>query len=422
MRNWAGNHVYEAARVREPGSVAELEAMVREGGRVRALGTRHAFNDLVDTPGDLLSLRRLPRRFELDAERRQLTIDGGATYGDIGGALDDAGWALHNLASLPHISVAGACATATHGSGVRNRSLASAAVGVELVRSDGEIERVADGDDRLPGAVVGLGALGIVTALTLAVEPAFRMRQDVYEGLPFSTAIDRLDEILSSADAVSLFTDWSEPAFHQVWVKRRVQAGDEDRDAVDLRPAALAETTPATTERHPIRGMSAVSCTPQLGVVGPWHERLPHFRLDHQPSAGDELQSEFIVRREDGPAALQALIALHRDLAPLTLATEIRSIAADEQWLSPAFGRDSIAFHFTWRPDWPTVRDVLPAIEQRLQPFELRPHWGKLFTVRPERVRDAYPKRAAFVELARSLDPERRFSNAFLDTYVFGEG
>ncbi|HEV7810887.1 MAG TPA: D-arabinono-1,4-lactone oxidase, partial [Candidatus Limnocylindrales bacterium] len=298
---------------------------------------------------------------------------------------------------------------------------ASAAVGLELVRADGELERIGDGDDRLPGAVVGLGTLGIVTALTLAVEPAFRMRQDVYEGLPFATAIDRLDEILSSADAVSLFTDWSEPGFHQVWVKRRVQAGDEHPGPLDLRPPALAQTSPATAARHPIRGMSAVSCTPQLGEVGPWHERLPHFRLDHQPSAGDELQSEFIVRRQDGAAALDALAALHDQLAPLTLVTEIRSIAADDQWLSPAFGRDSISFHFTWRPDWPSVREALPAIEGALEPFGLRPHWGKLFTVRPERVRDAYPMRPAFVELARSFDPERRFSNRFLETYLFGE-
>lgn len=420
MRNWAGNHVYRAARLVEPRSVDELQAVVAGADRLRVLGTRHTFNDLVDTPGDLVSLRRLPRRFELDAGRGRLTIDGGTTYGDLAARLDAEAWALANLASLPHISVAGACATATHGSGDRQLSLAAAVTSLEIVRGDGELERIDEDDPRLPGAVVALGALGAVTALTLSIQPAYRVRQDVYEDLPFATAIDRLDRILAAADAVSLFTDWSEAAFHQVWLKRRVDPADAVARAstLELRPAVLGEARPATVEHHPIRGLSAESTTPQLGSVGPWHERLPHFRLDHQPSAGEELQSEYLVPRASAAAGLAALASLRPLLAPLTLATEVRSVAADDRWLSPMVERDTVGFHFTWRPDWPAVRDALPAVEGALEPFDVRQHWGKLFTIPAQRVRAAYPRRRQFVELARALDPRGAFANDFVERFV----
>ena len=432
--NWAGNHTYRFGRLHEPMSVEAIQELVRASPRLRALGTRHAFNALTDTPGDLVSLRGLPRRIEVDATARTVIVDGGATYGELCGSLHAAGFALPNLASLPHISVAGACATGTHGSGVALGSLATSVVGLTLVRGDGELVRVgvdaaADGTAEVPGgrpsavpldgAVVALGSIGIVVSLTLATEPAYHMRQDVFENLPFTAFDDRFEAIVALGDSVSCFTTWRAPAFHQVWIKRRAAAGQGDAEQL-LDTSVLAGARPAARPLHPIPGMPPEACTDQLGVVGPWHERLPHFRLDHRPSAGAELQSEYLIDRGDGPAALRALLPLADHLAPLTHVSELRTVAVDRLWLSPASGRASLAIHFTWIADWPAVRALLPAVEAALAPFDPRPHWGKLFSLDPARIRTAYPERARFVELATSLDPDARFRNDFVDAYVFG--
>jgi xylitol oxidase len=419
MRNWAGNHEYRAARLLEPRMIDELQELVRASHAVRPLGSRHSFNDVADTTGDLISIVRLPRRVEIDHAAGEITVDGAVRYGDLAAPLDSAGLALHNLASLPHISVAGATATGTHGSGVRSGNLATAIRRMRLVRADGEIV-VADrsGDpDSLPldGAAVGLGALGVIVDLTLAVEPTYLVRQDVYEDLPLGSLLDHFEELASAADSVSFFTEWRTDVVDQVWIKRRVLAGETE-------PAAgtLDGATRATQERHPIRRLSPDACTPQLGVPGPWHARLPHFRLDHTPSAGDELQSEYLLDRVDAVAAILAVDRLRDRIAPILQVTEIRTIAADDLWLSPAYGRDSVAIHFTWQPDWPAVRSLLPAIDAALEPFDPRPHWGKLFTMDGERVRSRYERLPEFVELARRLDPEAKLSNAFLERNVFG--
>ena len=431
LRNWAGNLTYGAARILEPETVDELRDVIRDAGRIRPLGTRHAFSDVADTMGTQVSVRRLPRRLELDGAAGTVTVDGGATYGEVCGGLDAAGYALHNLASLSHISIAGACATATHGSGPRLGSLATAVRAVELVTPGGDLRRferrgtggragqTAPDDPTANGAVVSLGALGVVTAITLAVEPAYEVRQDVFEDVPFDGVLDRFEEIVAAGTSVSLFTDWSGAAFHQVWVKRRVDDGPGGGDPADP-PAALRDARRAATDVHPIHGMAPEACTIQRGIPGPWHERLPHFRMDQVPSAGDELQSEWFVARGNAPAALAGLAALSRRLAPLTLVTEVRTVAADRDWLSPATCRDSATIHFTWRPDTTSVLALLPEIERILAPYDPRPHWGKLFGLAPERVRDAYPERARFVALAEALDPERRLQNPFLDRYVFG--
>jgi xylitol oxidase len=412
LRNWAGNYAYRAARIHQPESVDALQELVRAASSVRALGSRHSFNAIADTAGDLVSLAGLPRIVEIDTDAPTVTVDGGIRYGDFCQALHDAGLALHNMASLPHISVAGACATATHGSGVRSQSLAAAVVGIELVDADGEIVRVEARD--LEGAVVALGALGIVTRLTLRAEPAYRVRQDVFEALPQAAFVERFAEIAALADSVSFFTPWVGPDIDQLWLKRRVTDDGESAPPADVHGA-----TPATIALHPIRGLSAAACTAQLGVPGPWHERVPHFRMDHTPSSGVELQSEYFVAREDSVPAFLALDRLRDRLAPLAQVTEIRTIAADDHWLSPAYGRASTAFHFTWQPDWTGVRALLPAVEAALEPFAPRPHWAKLFTIDPARVRARYERLPDFVELARRLDPAGKFRNAFVDELLF---
>jgi xylitol oxidase len=415
LTNWSGNHAYRARSLHEPESIDQVQEIVRSARSLRVLGSRHSFNDIADTTGDLLSTRRMPRVFDLDRGAATVTVDGGVRYGELCAPLDAAGYALPSLASLPHISVAGACATATHGSGDRFGNLATAVTALEVITADGERTVFARDRDRdaFQGAVVSLGGLGVVTSLTLELEPTYRMRQDVYEDLPFDRVVERFDEVTGSADSVSLFTEWSEPTFEQVWLKRRVAEGE----GFDPRPGPFG-TAPATVARHPIRRMSSDACTEQLGVAGPWHERLPHFRMDHTPSSGAELQTEYLIPRRHAGEALVALTGVRDQFAPLVQISEVRTIAADELWMSTAYGRDSVAIHFTWHPQWEAVREALPVIEDVLAPFEPRPHWGKLFTMSPEAVRSRYEMLPQFVALIERHDPAGKFRNAFMVRYL----
>ncbi len=413
QQNWAGNYIYGAARLHYPKTVADVQELVATCRTVKALGSRHSFNDIADSREDLISLERFDRVCELDRERRTVTVDGGVQYGELCGQLHRAGYALHNLASLPHISVAGACATATHGSGDRNGNLATAVAAMELVTAEGDVvalSREHDGD-QFRGAVVGLGGLGVVTKLTLDIVPAFEMQQDVYENLPLARLEDHFDEIVASAYSVSLFTDWRAARFNQVWLKRRLSDGA----AVE---SPWFGATPATTKRHPIDGVSAQNCTDQLGMPGPWHERLPHFRMEFTPSSGEELQTEYLVPRQHTLAAIRAIDRIREQVAPLLQVSEVRTIAADDVWMSPCFRQACVGIHFTWIQNWPAVSKLLPLIEKALAPFDARPHWGKLFTMEPERLPSLYEKLTDFQRLLRDYDPRGKFRNAFLDRYM----
>ena len=415
--NWAGNYTYHAARWHWPQTVEQLQALVAGCRKLRVLGTRHSFNGLADTTEDLVSLERMPLEVVVDRGRRTVTVSAGVRYGELCRQLDAAGLALHNLASLPHISVAGACATATHGSGDRCGNLATAVTALEMVTADGErvaLTRASDGDTFL-GAVVGLGALGVVTKLTLELSPAYTVRQDVYENLPLAQLGEHFDELLSGAYSVSLFTDWRGPHFNQVWVKRVVGPGE----AAFEPPRTLFGAALAAGPLHPIPGASPINCTEQMGVPGPWHERLPHFRLEFTPSSGEELQAEYLLPRRHAYAALCALDRQRDRIAPLVQISEVRSVAADDLWMSPCYQQDCVAIHFTLVKD-PAVRQLLPVIEATLAPFEPRPHWGKLFTLPPEPVQAAYPRLPDFRRLTAQYDPQGKFRNDFLDTYVFG--
>lgn len=410
LTNWAGNYRYAAPRIHEPASIEQLQEVIRAGRSLRVLGSRHSFNDIADTHGDLISLAGLPRIFELDRSARTVTVDGGVRYGELAGPLHAAGFGLHNLASLPHISVAGACATATHGSGDRSGNLATAVTAVEFIAASGEVISLSrDRDpDGFAGAVVSLGSIGAVTRLTLELEPTYEVRQDLYEDLALTEAVAHFDDISASADSVSLFTEWRGPLVEQVWLKRRVDRSDGYEP-----PAEVFGATRATVPIHPIRRMPAVALTEQLGVPGPWHERLPHFRMDHMPSAGAELQTEYLMPRRHAGAAMLALDGVRERFQPLLQVSEVRTVAADELWMSTAYGRDSVALHFTWQPDWESVRQMLPIVEHALAPFEPRPHWGKLFTMRPEAIRETYEKLPAFLALVARYDPTGTFQNDF---------
>ncbi len=416
-QNWAGSLTYAAASVEVPDSVSELQEIVRRSHHVRTLGTRHSFNDIADTPGTLISLARLDQVVRLDTASNTVTIMGGARYGQLGEYLQARGYALRNMASLPHISVAGACATATHGSGVRNGNLATAVVAIELVTSDGELEALSRDThgDLFDGMVVSLGALGVVTQLTLDVVPTFRVTQDVYVNLPLASAVEHFDELQQMAYSVSLFTDWASGRFGQLWLKREVDVG-----APAAAPRALFGATLATAALHPLPRLSAESCTAQMGVPGPWCDRLPHFRMEFVPSHGAELQSEYFIPYHDAGGALQAMMHIGAAIAPTLLVSEVRTIAADSLWMSPCYREPCVAIHFTWKPDWPAVRRVLPMIESALAPFAPRPHWGKLSTMPPSEVGSRYVRLPEFRQLVEEFDPVGKFSNAFVDRYVFG--
>lgn len=410
MKNWAGNLEYSATDVRHPTSVAGLAELVVGSGRVKALGSRHSFNRVGDTDGMHILMDSLPQEIELDSGRRIVRVSGGVSYGALCRTLDKDGFAIHNLASLPHISVAGAVQTGTHGSGVDNPSLAGAVERIELVRPSGEQVSLSRGDgDEFLGSVVGLGALGIVTGLELAVRPSFTMRQRVLENVPWELALADFPALVSSAYSVSLFTDYAGDAISQVWFK-----------ALDSQPVQtkLFGATPATQPRHPLPGMSGENCTAQLDEPGPWLDRLPHFRHEFTPSNGEELQSEYILPLEHGPAAIQAVRSIADTLAPLLFVSEIRTGAADEFWLSPFYRQQSVALHFTWKPLQADVEAVLPALEELLRPFGARPHWGKLFMPSTHDWDALYPRFADFRALADMHDPDGKFRNALLDNIL----
>jgi xylitol oxidase len=409
MTNWAGNLTYGAHTLHRPSTTDELQQVVRDATRVRAVGSRHSFNRIADTDDAQVSVADLPVTVSVDEAARVVTVSAGLRYGELVEQLDAAGWALPNLASLPHISVAGAIATGTHGSGDRNGSLAAAVAAIRLVRADGELVDLRRGDDDFDGAVVSLGRLGVLTTVTLDVVPTFEVRQDLFEHLPWSDVEQHLDAITSSAYSVSMFTDYSERGPHQVWTKSRV----DDGPVVDLLGATLA-----TRELHPLPDVDAGATTRQLGVPGPWWDRLPHFRLEFTPSDGDELQTEYLVPRTDALAAIRAVRGLHAGLEPILLVAEIRTVAGDTLWLSPSHDVDCVALHFTWRMDVEAVQSFLPTLDDALAPFAARPHWGKVFETTPERLLAAYPRLPHFRELVQRWDPDGTFANELTDRWL----
>jgi alditol oxidase len=416
LTNWAGNLSYSTDRLHEAGSVEQIRSLLRSQDKVKALGSRHCFNSIADSRHNLLSVKPMHEVVALDTGARTVTAEAGITYGQLGPYLDSRGFGLHNLASLPHISIAGACSTATHGSGEKNGNLATAVSALEIVTAAGDVvklSRESDGEV-FRGAVVGLGALGVITRITLDIQPTYAVRQYVYENMPLAQMKDHFDHIQSSAYSVSLFTDWQKQRINEVWIKSRV--ADEP---VFAAPLEFFDAKLALRNLHPIAELSAENCTEQMGVPGPWYERLPHFRMGFTPSAGKELQSEYFVPRRNAVDAILAVERLRDQVAPHLLISEIRTVAADDLWMSMCYRQPSVAIHFTWKQDWLAVRRLLPVIERELSPFQPRPHWGKLFTLSSAEFRSRYQRLPDFIQLATKYDPKGKFRNDFLNTNVF---
>ena len=413
--NWAGNITYSTGNVHTPANIDEVRDVVKKCNKLRALGSRHSFNRIADSTQNQISLAAL-NQIDIDSSARTVTVGTGVKYGQLAPVIDAKGFALHNLASLPHISVAGAIATATHGSGIHNGNLATVVRELELVNANGDIvhlSRDKDGDAFL-GAVVGLGAVGIATRVTLDLQPTYQVAQTVYQNLSFSELEHNFDSIFGAGYSVSLFTDWQNHRATQVWIKRRLAPGENHTWAAEFYGAKRA-----TEELHPVTGHSAESCTEQMGVPGPWYERLPHFKMGFTPSSGRELQTEYFVPRDHGYQAILAVEKLRDQITPHLFVTELRTIASDDLWMSMAYQRDSLAIHFTWKPEWDAVKQILPQIEAQLKPFAPRPHWAKLFTLAPQQLQSQYARLVDFKALAQRHDPGGKFRNEFLETTLY---
>jgi xylitol oxidase len=404
-RNWAGTYAYTAPSRATPRSIEDVVRIVRaDRGSIHALGTRHSFTDLPESPGTLIDMTGVEGDIVVDADRGTVTAPAATRYGVVAQRLEAEGWALHNLGSLPHISVAGATATGTHGSGDRNGVLSTAVRALRYVGADGELHEIARGDADFDALVVGVGAYGLVTDVTLAIEPSYRVRQDIYAGLSWDAVLDDLDAVTGTGYSVSIFTKWDADDLGFVWVKTRL---DDD-----------GQTLPATL----LDGALAVGATPlgsddnltALEEPGPWMLRLPHFRLDREPSFGAEIQTEYFVDRVDAPAAIRAVRELAPLIRPHLVVSELRTAARDGLWLSPAYDRDVVAIHFTWFDRPIEVGAVIPRIEEALAPFAARPHWGKVHGFDAERIAAVHPRIADARAVFERLDPEGRFTNPHL--------
>jgi len=415
LKNWAGNLTYSTDHVQYPKSVAEVQQLIKKLPKLRALGTRHCFNTIADSKDELVSTRDLNKVISIDAKNHKVTVEGGIKYGELAPYLHQHGYALHNLASLPHISVAGSITTATHGSGIKNGNLASAVTGLEIVIADGSVVHLSKATDpeKLNAAVVGLGALGIITKVTLQIQPTYNMRQRVFLKLPMSQLKTHFEEIMSAGYSVSLFTDWQSDSINEVWIKSRMD--EKDHNQPEFYGAKAA-----TKNLHPIIDHSAESCTDQMGVPGPWYERLPHFKMGFTPSSGKELQSEYFVPLKHAVEAIEAVSKLGKQIGPHLFITEIRTISADNLWMSPCHNQTSVTIHFTWKQETEAVMKLLPLIEKELSPFNPRPHWGKIFTMEPKVLESRYEKLADFKKLVAKYDPKAKFRNGFLDHNIYG--
>ncbi|CAN5520924.1 alditol oxidase [soil metagenome] len=400
MRNWAGNFEFQG-RVERALDVATLQALVVTEPRLKPFGMRHSFTQIANTDGVCVDLSAW-KGIEIDASNLTGRVQPGVTYAELGAALRAKGLAVPNYASLPHVTIVGVVMTSTHGSGISNPSLSISFLRMEMVDGAGELVST----DANPSAMtVSLGALGIVTSLELQVVPEFEVFQKVYLEVELSTSFAEFSEVMGCGYSVSLFTDWSNTKHNQLWVKSKSQLPDQ-----------LFGKAASLVPCHPVPGMEAENCTVQLGIPGPSAERLPHFKSEFMPSAGEELQSEFIVERSLAIEAIAAIRALGAEITPLLYVGEIRTVAQDSFWMSPFYERDAVAFHFTWKPEWEAVRLVLAKIEAALP--TPRPHMGKLFTMDPAEVMASYPRSADFGDVVRAFDPEGKFRNPFLDSLL----
>ena len=408
MQNWSKNVEFNDRSYLQPESLTELQELVRSNPKIRARGTAHCFNEIANTSSYAINLAKMPKVIEVSAATNSVTVSAGLNYGELAPVLHNQGWALNNLASLPHISIAGSISTGTHGSGAKNQNLANQVLSLDIVTAEGELRHIDRANPAFNALVIGLGLGGIVYQYELKIEPTFEIRQVIYPGIPLDVLQRNFDQIMGSAYSVSFFTDWGSDQVGNLWCKFR------DNETI---PESIGGSTKADKKYHPIPSVDPVACTEQLGESGYWHERLSHFKLDFTPSVGEEIQTEFFVDRRDAAAAIEAVSKLGDEITPLLWITELRTVAADDLWLSGAYQQDTLAIHFTWKKDL-AIYPLIEKVEAALRPFNYRPHWGKVFIADAEYLKSVYPKMSEFKALVEALDPSKKFENSFTRTKV----
>lgn len=408
MQNWSKNVDFNDRGYLQPESLAELQELVRSNAKLRARGTAHCFNEIANTSSYAINLSKMPQTIEINPESNSVTVAAGLKYGELAPVLHQQGWALNNLASLPHISIAGSISTGTHGSGIKNQNLANQVLSLELVTAEGELRHIDRANPAFNALVVGLGLGGIVYQYELKIEPTFEIRQVIYPEIPLDVLQRGFDQIMGTAYSVSYFTDWGSEQVGNLWCKFRHG---------EVIPESIGGSAKADKKYHPIPSVDPVACTDQLGEPGYWHERLSHFKLDFTPSVGEEIQTEFFVDRKDAAAAIEAVSKLGAEISPLLWITELRTIAADDLWLSGAYQRDTLAIHFTWKK-LEAIYPVIEKVEAALRPFNYRPHWGKVFTADAQYLKSVYPKMSEFKALVEALDPTKKFENSFTRRFL----
>ena len=411
MKNWAGNLTFSAREFIEVNSISKLQQVVSSSQAVKVLATGHSFNAIGDTTETLISIKNLSNGIEIDSQNAQALIPAGMAYADAARYLESNGWAFSNMASLGEVTIAGAISTGTHGSGSNNGVLSTSVVGLEIVLGSGELITIDQSNsEEFAGFVVSLGALGVFTKIKMKIIPSFSVKQFVYENIGIQVVAENFDTVFNSAYSVSYFSNWAKNSTGQIWMKFL-----DDSSSDNLSDNWLGANQ-AKAKQHPVKINNPDPCTDQLGISGKWLYRLPHFKLDSSPASGDEVQTEYLVDRKYVNEYIQDLRAIGDEIAPRVYATEIRTIKSDELWLSGAYQRETVGFHFTWKKS-DTLVDFLPRIEEILGKHHGRPHWAKLFSVRSDELSARYPKYSDFEALLKKYDPKQKFRNKFIDQY-----
>jgi len=411
MKNWAGNLTFSAKEYIEIDSISKLQSIVSKASGVKVLATGHSFNDIADTNQTQISIKNLSNKIEIDSIKKVVLVPAGMQYADVCRYLETKGWALFNTASLGEITVAGAMLTGTHGSGSNNPVLSDCVEGIEMVLESGEIFNISREDsDEFFGFVISLGALGVFTKLKLKIVESFSIKQFVYENIGIQSISENFDDVFDKSYSVSYFSNWKKNSTGQIWMKFL------DNNNFPQLPSVWLDGNIANANQHPVKVNDPSPCTDQMGVSGKWLYRLPHFKLDSSPASGDEVQTEYLVDRAYVSHYIDELSNIGDEIAARVYATEIRTIKADDLWLSGAHGRQTVGFHFTWKKS-DSLQTFLPKIEEILGNHNGRPHWGKLFSTPRENLIGRYPKYSNFEDLLKKYDPNKKFRNSFINRY-----
>uniref|UniRef100_A0A915D0Y3 FAD-binding PCMH-type domain-containing protein n=1 Tax=Ditylenchus dipsaci TaxID=166011 RepID=A0A915D0Y3_9BILA len=420
LLNWGGNFNFSTQDIKYPTTTAGVQQLVKEcKGKIRPVGTRHSFSEIANTNDTLICLVHMNLILSVDPSVPSVTVQAGITYTDLIPFLQSIGLAIPMMASLGEISIAGAINTAVHGSGAGIGNLATQVLGLQMVLADGSVVQYSKGqnDTELAAATVGLGALGIVTQVTLQAQPTYNLAINVFENMDMSVLDTQLYNITHSGYAINMWSTFGTPGvLDQVWITTKV-----DSNGVNAygNVSQLYGAPAATAQSSPIAALPPTYVVPQMGIVGPYYERLTDYDLGLSGQEGQQTQSEYYVDFDDFVPALKALQTLSAEINAVVYVALFRITEKDELWMSPQYKKTTMAIHFSWQPKLDQVMALLPKIEAALAPFNPIPHWGKLYTLKPEQYLPLLPKYPEWREQVELHDPTHKFRNKWLEENIF---